>query len=275
MRTKIGWKRLASIAAVSVLALALLPMVSSTASAASVGATSTGTATWAYGGHNSSSNGSVPLGKATLSWNDTAGVYLIYNATATGPNTTELTATRTVVVSVSLSLTSPLANWTYQYKAAEDDRGFANVTNASATVQLSNGTTVAALGLLNASLLANVTVQASLVGASGNHSVSDYLNVSGWANAHVGFSPTLGLIPLNLTGVTGWSSSSQASGNAAWNVSWSYQNHGWNGTSASHSGDFNGTWSAMTDVTLRGAVFGPSAVWNDHRARTGIGLALS
>ncbi len=268
-----GRTRLASVAAVALLSLAVLPMLAGGASAAPVSGASAGTG-WAYGGQGSS-NGTITLGRTTLSWNATTGVDVIYNATNTSATTTELTANRTVVVSVLATYSGPYANWTYRYQAAEDDHGYANLTNASATVTLSNGTTVAALGLLNASLLANVSVQASLVGSSGNHSVSDYLNVSGWGHAQVAFAPALGLVPLNLTGVAGWSSSATASGNAAWNVSWAFENHGWNGSSRSKAGDFNGTWSASTSVTLHGSVLGPSAVWTDHRSRTGIALTLA
>jgi len=276
MQTKGKMARLASTAAVALVALAVLPVLAASASAAPIAPSAAmgpaASAEWAYGGQGWNA-GAFSFGKASFTWNSSAGVDVILNATNTSANTTELTATRTVVVSVTATYTGPYQTWAFKYKAAEDDHAYANVTNAS-TVQLNNGSTVAALGILNASLRANATVAASLTGAMGNKSVSDYLNVSGWAKAQVAFTPALGLVPLNLTGVSSWTSSASAAGSAAWNVSWSFVNHGWNNTSASHSGDVNGTWSTVTEVTLIGQVAGAYAHWIDHRARTAIGLSL-
>jgi len=268
--------KLATIGAVALLAVAIVPMLAASAGASTLGpsaaSTSARSGEWAYGGEGWNSGG-LQIGASTLTWNSSAGVDVIYNATNTSANTTELTATRTVVVSVTATYTGPAASWAYSFKAVEDDLAYANLTNAS-SVTLANSSVVSAIGLLNASLLANASVRASLVGTSGNQSVGDYLNVTGWAKAHVAFSPSLGLVPLNLTGVSSWSSQATASGNAAWNVSWSYVNHGWNGTKASHQGDFNGTWSTTTLVTLYGRIAGNYSGWSDHRLRTAVGLSV-
>lgn len=266
-----------SIAAVALLALAVVPVLASSASAAPVpsGATASAAASseWAYGGEGWNAGG-ITAGHATFAWNASVGAVVIYNATATGPTTTELTASRTISVTISASYTAPGTSWVYHFKAVETDHGYANVTNAS-SVTLANLTTVPALGLLNASLHANASLQASLVGVVGNRSASDYVNVSGWADAQVVLDPSLGLVPLNLTGVTSWSSQSDASGSAAWNLTWSYVNHGWNGTTASHSGNANGTWSATTEVYLVGHVAGPYSKWVDHKLRTAVALGLT
>lgn len=277
MQTKGNRARFVPIAAVALVALAVVPMLAASASAGTVAPSASGNAArsaeWAYGGQGWNAGG-LTIGKATLTWNSSAGVDVIYNATNTSANTTELTATRTVVVTVTATYTGPYTTWTYNFKVVENDQAYANITNA-ASVVLANGSKVPAIGILNASLHGNVTLKASLVGTAANKTVSDYLNVSGWAKANVAFTPALGIVPLNLTGVTSWTASASASGSAAWNVSWAYVNHGWNGTTASKSGDFNGTWATTTEVTLFGHVAGTSARWVDHRVRTAVGLQLT
>ena len=273
MQTNGTKRRMLSVAAVALLALAILPLVGGSASAAAVGpsvASPDRSVEWAYGGEGWASGTAV---SGHLTWNASAGAVVIFNATNTSSTTTELTANRTVAISISATFSAPGTTITYNLKAYEQDLAYANITNAS-SVTLSNLTTVPALGLINASLHATASLKASLVGTVGNLSASDYLNVSGWAHAQVAFSPALGLVPLNLTGVTGWGSAANASGSAAWNVSWAFANHGWNGTSASLNGDVNGTWSATTEVLLVGHVAGPWAHWVDHRARTAVVLGL-
>jgi len=269
--------RLMTIGIVAMLALGIVPLLASTASAATVGpatgATASRSAEWAYGGEGWNAGG-LSIGRANLTWNSSAGVDVVYNLTNTSSTTMELTVTRTVAVTITATYKGPLATWTYHFKATENDLAYVNLTNAS-TVVLANASKVAALGILNASLHANATVAASLVGSTVNKTVSDYLNASGWADAKVSFTPSLGVVPLNLTGVTSWNSTANASGSAAWNVSWSFVNHGWNGSTLSKTGDFNGTWSAETPVTLTGHLGGTYARWVDHRLRTAIGLRLA
>ncbi|HTT16511.1 MAG TPA: hypothetical protein VMH49_04040 [Thermoplasmata archaeon] len=268
---------LATIAVATLVALTIVPALAATASAASVGPAATpalsGSGSWAYGGEASGTFG-LKVGAIHYDLDAAAGLDVVYNSTNTSANTTELTATRTVVVTISETFSGPRANWAYQFKLAEDDVAIANVTDL-ATVTLANGSVVPALGLLNASLHANVTLAASLVGTTANGSMSDYLNASGYANAHVVLAPALGLVPLNLTNVTSWSASAMATGSADWNISWSWVDHGWNGTSASHSGSIAGTWSAATEVTLYGHVGHPYAGWHDHRARTAVEIGLT
>jgi hypothetical protein len=266
-----------SIAAVALVALAVVPLLASAASAAAVApgtlAPAGKSAQWAYGGEGWAGGG-ISAGTTTLSWNASVGAVVIFNATNTSANTVELTASRTVAVTISATFTGPYTSWAYHLKAVETDKAYVNLTNAS-TVTLANSTKVPALGILNASVQANASLKASLVGVVDNRSVGDYLNVSGWAWAKVAFDPSLGLIPLNLSGVSSWHSSSDASGSAAWNLSWAYTDYRWNGTSGSYSGDVNGTWSTTTVVSLVGHVAGTYAKWVDHRLRTAVALGLS
>ncbi len=269
--------RLASLAVATLVALAIVPVLASSASAASVGTGASpvhgDSSSWAYGGEATGTFGES-VGHIHYALDATAGLDVIYNETNTSANTTELTANRTVVVTVSETYSGPVASWTYQFKLAEDDLATANLTNR-ANVTDQTGAVVGALGLLNASLHADVTVAASLVGTAANHSLSDYLNASGSASAHVTMTPALGLIPLNLTNITGWTASASAAGNATWDLGWSWVDHGWNGTSESRHGTIAGNWSATTEVMLVGHVGHPYGGWNDHRPRTAVGLTLS
>jgi hypothetical protein len=264
-------------AATALLALMIVPVLATAASAASIGPSgalgTSASGSWAYGGEGTFS-ASHSLGPIHYSLAATAGIDVILNATNTSANVTELTASRTIVVTVSESYSGPLSSWSYGYKLAEDDFATANITNA-ANVTLNGGSSVAALGLLNASLHGNVSLAAYLKGSSGGETMSDYLNASGWAKAHVSLSPALGIVPLNLSGVSGWHSMATASGSAAWNVTWSLADHGWNATTTQLGGSINGTWTTTTAVFLYGHVAGNSSRWSDHRVRTAIGLGLA
>ena len=268
--------KLAVVAATALLALMIVPVLATTASAASVGpASGTGSSAsgqWAYGGEGSFS-ASRTVGPISYSVSATAGIDVILNATNTSANITELTASRTIVVSVTETYSGPLVTWAYGFKLAEDDLAWANVTNA-ANVTLNGGASVPALGLLNASLHANVTLAAYLKGSSGGHSMSDYLNASGWGKGQVTMTPALGIVPLNLSGVSGWHSMAVASGAASWNITWGLADHGWNSTTTTAGGSINGTWTTTTGVFLFGHVAGNTSRWSDHRLRTAVGLAL-
>jgi hypothetical protein len=277
MQTDGTKRRFASIAAVALLAFAVVPALAGSASAATVASgahpAASASADWAFGGSGSVS-ASASLGGYSLSYGASIGAAVIYNATPTGLTTTELTASRTVALTISLSLTTPNASVSYNLKAVEVDHAYANVTNAS-SVTLGNGSVVPALGLLNASLHATVSLQASLAASNASGHASDNVNVSGWANSQVQFTPALGLIPLNLSGVTDWGAVANASGSAAWNITWAYADHGWNGTNAAESGYISGTWSKAATVVLIGHVAGTYDKWVDHKLRTAIGLALA
>ena len=277
MRTRGERNRLASIAVVALVALAVVPVLASSASAAPVPSSASGSrsTSWAFGGEASWGKAGTIIGTGTLTWNVTVGVDVVYNATNTTANITELSATRTIVVDVTATYTGPVVTWSYSFKATENDLAYANVTNAAAVTLVPGGSSVAALGILNASVHGNASIQASLLGATANKSMSDYLNVSGWGKAAAAFTPALGLVPLNLTGVTGWSSNASADSSRAWNVSWAYSDHGWDGVNTSDHGDFNGTYTNVTQVYLNGSVGPVYSHWSDHALRTAVRLTLS
>ena len=267
--------KLAVATATALLALMIVPAFASSASAAPIAPSAAAAATgeWAYGGEGTYA-ASHTLGPISYAVHATAGLDVILNATNTSANVTELTASRTLVVTVSETYTGPLSSWAYGFKFAEDDFASANVTNA-ANVTLSGGASVPALGLLNASLHGNVSLAAYLTGSSGGRTMSDYLNASGWARGQVSMAPALGIVPLNLSGVSSWHAMALATGSAAWNVTWNLADHGWNATTTNAGGSINGTWTATTDVFLYGHVAGNSTRWSDHRPRTAVGFLLT
>ncbi len=266
--------QLATVAVVALLALGIVPVLAASASAAPVGPATSHAAAgeWAYGGTASRSY-TLSMGRVHYALGAAAEGDVIYNATNTTYGVTELTATRTVVITVNESLSGPVSSWSFHLQLAEDDHAYANVTNAS-SVTLGNGSVVPALGLMNTSFHGDVSLAASLHGSTANASVSDYLNASGSADAAVQFTPALGLIPLNLTGVSNWHASALAAGSAAWSINWSWVDHGWNGT-GSNNGTISGSWSASTVVEAFGQVGPAYGFWHDHRPRTAVGLSLS
>lgn len=275
MRTTSNTTRLASIALTALVALAAVPLLATSVSAAPTLSSVDRSTSWAYGGQATWGNGSLTVGDATFSYNATAGLDVVYNATNTTANITELTATRTIVVSVSITGNAPGASLSYSFKAVEDDVAYVNVTNAATVTLEPNGTSAAALGILNASLHANASIQSALVAQKGARSESDYLNASGWGRSQIVFTPALGLVPLNLSRGLAWTSMASGNYSAAWNVSYAYADHGWNGTNRSHAGDFNGTLSKTAEFYLSGSVVGQYANWVDHRNRLAVSLELT
>ena len=269
--------KLASIAAVALVALAIVPALAATASAAPIAAApappSGGSSAWAYGGQGWGSGG-VTVGPASYSWNASFGGVVMFNATNTSNTTSMLHASRTVGVWINASYSGPNLSLAYHYHALEVDNAYANVTTA-ATVTLQNASVVPALGILNASASAKASLAASVTGTMGNQSADAYLNVTGTAQAALAFSPALGLIPLNLSGVSAWEASAMVSGSASWNLGWNWSDHGWNGTSASGSNSTGGNWSTATEVTLVGHLVGVSTRFADHHPRLAVLLGFS
>lgn len=269
--------KLASIAAAALVALAIVPALAATAGAAPMAAApaapSGPSSAWAYGGQGWGSGG-LTVGPVTYAWNASFGGVVIFNATNTSNTTTMLHASRTVGVWINASYAGPNLSLAYHYHALEVDNAYANVTTA-ATVTLANASVVPALGILNASANAKAGLQASVTGTMGNESADAYLNVTGTAQAALAFSPALGLIPLNLTGVSSWAASAMVSGNASWNLGWNWSAHGWNGTTASGSNATGGNWSTATEVTVTGHLVGVSTRFADHHPRLAILLGFS
>ncbi|HTW40371.1 MAG TPA: hypothetical protein VMF04_05925 [Thermoplasmata archaeon] len=251
----------------------LLAAFGASASAAPVHTDSAATTAWAYGGGNSAS-GSLTLGKLSASWNVSVDVVVIFHATPTVANTTELEEQRTLGVSVQVSLSEPNASLNYHYHAVEVDTAYANVSNDS-TVYV-GGAPVAALGIDNASYHGTATLAESLVATAPGKMLSAYLNVSADAKANVAFSPSLGVVPLDLTGVSSWNSSANATPSASWNFSYNYAFHGWNNTTASGHHVRGGNWTASGPVALHGEVvtFGVPT-FRDHTPRTAIVISVT
>ena len=223
---------------------------------------------WAYGGQGWS-NWSIMYHNVTFSYNSSFGwtvVFTVVTNATTG--ITMLEEQRTLGITVWANLTTPHKTVDYLYHAYEQDSAFANVTNHS-TVYV-NGAPVPALGLLNASVAACSAVHQAISIANATVTRNGYLNVTGAAQATVSFSPSLGLIPLNLSGVEEWNSSSTATASASWNVSYAYLELNGSSGSGSKVGSLSGTYP----VNLRGYKFGARHAFSDHKSRVGVVLVL-
>lgn len=263
----------ATVGAVLALALVALPALSGAAAATSTPAVVplAGGAAWAYGGEGWSNN-TVIVGNATITWDAMFGWAVVFNATPEPNNVTLVQEQRTVGISIRASYTGPDSTLSYHYHGQEVDTAFANLTNAS-TVYVA-GAPVPALGLLNASATVNASIQESVSLTAHGATRSGALDVSGFARASVGFAPSLGLVPLNLSGVSLWNSSAVATPNASWNVQWSWNDQGYNGTIGSGTGARSGNLSASAPVTLTGMVVPARHGFLDHKPRVAIVLVI-
>jgi len=246
-------------------AVAVAPAASGCSSASGSGGLSGGPsdAQWAYGGQGWS-NWSISFHDWTFSYNSTFGwtvVFTVVSNSTTG--VTMLSEQRTLGITVWANITSPKFSAQYLYHAFESDGAFANVTNRS-TVYV-EGSPVAALGLLNASVAACSAVHQALTVANQTVTRSGYLNVTGMAEASVSFSPSLGLIPLNLNGVEEWNSSSTATAAANWNIAYAFMEL--NGTTGSGScatatgAEISMAGAGSTSATAVSGVGGAGAAW--------------
>ena len=259
--------------AVLVVAFVALPALSGAAAATAtpaVGPLSSG-ASWAYGGEGWSNN-TVIVGNATVTWDAMFGWVVVFNATPEPNNVTLVEEQRTVGISISASYTGSESSLSYRYHGQEVDTAYANLTNAS-TVYV-GGAPVPALGLLNASATVNASIQESVSLSAHGVTRSGALDVNGFAHASVGFAPSLGLVPLNLSGVTLWNSSAVATPSASWNISWSWNDQGYNGTVGSGTGARSGNLSASAPVTLTGMVVPAGHGVLDHKPRVAIVLVI-
>ena len=251
----------------------LLVAFAGSASAAPVTPAASATAAWAYGGSNSTS-GTITFGNLTATWNTSVGVDVIFNATPTGPNTVELQAQRTIGVTITVGLTSPNGSIALSYHAVEVDNAYANLTNDSTV--LVGASEVPALGIVNSSFHGTASLAESAVIQGSGQKIAGYLNASADARAGVSFSPALGVLPLNLTNVTSWSSSANATPSASWNVSYNYALYGINNTTASGGKTVAGAWNATGPVYLNGQVIVLGVPhFHDHLPRVGILVTLS
>jgi len=270
---KKGWAATAGVALL--LAFVALPALTGAASAAPVSsAVSADSSTqWAYGGQGWF-NGSVQTDLGNLTWTSSFGWTVVFTVTPEGSGVWMVEEQRTVGVTIAATYTGSEVTITYNFHAAEADTGFANVTNQS--VVYVNGQPVPALGIDNASAAISATIAESISKTLGGHTASASLNVLANAQASTAFSPSLGLIPLNLSGVSTWNSSATATPSASWTVSYSWNDQGFNGTTASGSGSKTGSLSGTGTVNLTGYKIHPMTppVFRDGKSRTAVLLVV-
>jgi hypothetical protein len=255
--------------------LAVGPALAGSAGAAPItSALASPTTQWAYGGQGWD-NGSIMSGNTTISWTSSFGWTVIFSETNTSNTSVMIEEQRAVGVDVKISVSTPVLSANFTYSGSEADTAFANLTNA-ATVYV-NGSAVPALGIENAAVQAQASVDQSITvhNAITGHSHSAWLNVSGNAAASVSFAPALGLIPLNLTGVNQWNSSATATPSATWTLSYNWANLGWNGSTGSGSGSVSGNLSASGPVTVTGYKVTLVPLFHDHVSRTAVILIVS
>jgi hypothetical protein len=256
-------------------AFVVVPALSGAASATSAPTGLTPAATsgsWAYGGEGWSNN-TLVSGNATLTWDAMFGWTVVFTATATAPNVTMIEEQRTVGITVSATYQGPVQTLSYHFHAQEVDVAFANLTD-QATVYVADQA-VPALGILNASASIQGAIDESISQTIDSHTRGASLDVTGSAKSNVAFAPSLGLVPLNLSGVSMWNSSATASPSATWNLAWTWSDQGFNGTTGSGSGAKSGNVSATGPVGLTGykiAVIHPFA---DHKVRIGVVLIVA
>jgi hypothetical protein len=223
---------------------------------------------WSYGGQGWW-NQTFKFDHTTITYNSSFGwtvVFTVTHNTATGVWTLE--EQRTMGITIHANVTTPKVTVLYCYHAQESDAAFANITNHS-TVYVKDKA-VPALGLLNASVVVNGLIYQTLSITNQTATRTASLSVTGNAQASVSFSPALGLIPLNLTGVCEWNSSATATSAASWNIAWAYTEL--NGTSG--SGSKTGSLSGTTPVSLTGFKFGMRHPFSDHKSRIGVILVI-
>ncbi len=267
-----GWVAAAGVALL--MAFVAVPALSGAASAAPVtSAVSPNSSTqWAYGGQGWSNN-TLQYGNVTITWDASFGWTVVFTVTPTTLDTWMLEEQRTVGITIAASYSGPILHATYNYHGQEADVAFANLTNQSAVYV--NGQPVPALGIDNASASLSGAISQAVTKTIGGHTASASLDVTGVAQVATSFSPSLGLIPLNLTGVNEWNSSAIGSPSASWNVSYSWMDQGYNGTTGSGAGSKAGSLSGTGVVNLTGyKVHLPPPVFHDGKDRTAIVLVV-
>lgn len=220
---------------------------------------------WAYGGQ-AWVNYSFSFENTSFTYNSSFAWAVVFTATPTTPGNWSLEEQRSVGILVQKHVVNPRGSASYCLDSQESDLAFANITNHS-TVYV-NAQPVAALGIVNASVSdsTHLVQTLSVTNASGTEQGS--LKASATVQASVGFDPSLGLIPLNLTGVREWNSSSMATFGASWAFSYAYTEL--NGTSGSHSK--TGSLSGTSPVNVTGLQFAPRHAFRDHQVREGVVL---
>lgn len=229
------------------------------------------TGRWAYCGPGYS-NGTVTVGNGTLTYNATFGWCVTTTETSTGPSSYMLEVDRTVGATIYANFTNPETTIHYFFHAQEIDTGFANMTNDSYVY--ANGAAVSALGIVNASAFSQSATLQTFSQTYGTHTRSASFQAQGSSHGNVSFTPALGLIPHNLTGISLWNSTAVATAQASWMYSWSWKVQPFIGTASSGLGSHGGNLSATVTVFLTGFVVPVVHPFVDHQIRTGIALVL-
>ncbi len=268
-----GWIVLSAVAVLA--AMLLVPTVAGTASASPAPqSTATPSNPWAYGGEGYS-NGSITIGPSTLTWNATFGWTVIFTETNTSATVYQLEEQRTVGVGITSTYTGPNTTASYSYHGQEIDTAFVNVTDAATVYE--HGVAAPAIGILNDSLAIAAGIAESIAITHGTASRSASLDVNGTLHTMAAFAPALGLIPLNLTGVSTWNATSNLTQSGAWTLSWAWTNDGFFNNTSSGSNSTGGNESVSGPVHLTGYVADqswPVPVFQDHKNRTSILLVI-
>jgi len=223
-----SWSRpVAMVGALLVVSLLVfVPAPALAASSTAASATSASVASWSYGvlktvhvGPDTTSNGWVYEGNATLGYT----VTIWENSTSA--TTFELTVYRTIGLAYALRFCdiacgAPVQWANETFRAYETTATFANFTDQGTVTE--NGNDVSAIALENTTsfLHANVTESTDVflpsIGERGPH--IGYLGANLLARSAVTFTPALGLIPDQLVPGSTWNASSQftATGSASW-----------------------------------------------------------
>jgi hypothetical protein len=269
-----GWLVLSSVAVL--MTLAVVPALAGAASASPAPLTAANSPSnqWAYGGMGWS-NETLIIGSEKLTWNASFGWTVIFTETNTSASTVQIEEQRTVGVDLTATYSGPTVQATYTYHGQEKDVAFANLTNAS-TVYV-NGSPVPALGIDNDSTsIAGSIAEAISVSHNGTTKTAS-LDVTGSAETSAEFTPALGLVPLNLSGVTMWNSSSTVNPHGSWNITWACANNGFNGQTGSGTQNSNGSVSTPGTVSLTGFDVTrdyPVPLFVDHKPRHAIVLVV-
>ncbi|HUI38187.1 MAG TPA: hypothetical protein VLY85_00990 [Thermoplasmata archaeon] len=250
---------------VSVLALAALvvPALAAPAGAGPVPAVSGGAPeTWAFGAQYwDNRTASTPFGEyntsAFFGWHE------VITLTNTSNTTVQLEGVRTIGVHYYAQFchpdcTSPNVTATISVRAWQEDRAFVNLTtNATVYEHGPNGSMpAAALGLLNASDSGKANLTEGYQIVRGGHTVATgRLDVARSDAATIAFTPSLGLVPWNVTAGERWNASAMFAASGGWNDSYSYLDT-LRGTSSSSSGTSSGSVNRSGIVGLRGADLG-------------------
>jgi len=210
-------QRLSVLAATGMVSLMVFALLPGAAVASPVPATAVASGSWAYGAVKTVSVGPLMGDNGwTYQGNATFGYTVTIFENNTSASTFELTVFRTMGAAFSVQFCLPSCSapteWVNEsYRAWESTTAFSNFTTQGSVVEGSSS--VPAIGILNSTafLRENVTESSDVflphAGQLGPH--TNFLSASISGESAVTFAPALGLIPLNLSPGSSWSSTSQ------------------------------------------------------------------